>query len=136
VFLGDFSPGDSPAEVQFGGDAVLAPSASLVMEIGGTTPGAEYDVLDVAGRLRLGGTLDVTLVYGFQPRFGQTFDLFHWGSLEGEFDQVNLPTLGAGLAWDASLVLDTGVITVVPEPATLSLLGLGAIGALLRRKRK
>ena len=136
VFLGDFSPGDSPAWVQFGGDAILAPSADLIMEIGGTTPGAEYDVLDVAGQLWLGGTLDVALVYNFQPCFGQTFDLFHWGSVAGQFDGVNLPTLGAGLAWDASLMLDTGAITVVPEPATLSLLSLGAITALLRRKRR
>ena len=71
-----------------------------------TTPGAQYDVVDVGGSLALGGTLDVELLYGFQPHAGQTFDILNFdpASLAGEFAAISLPDLGGGLAWDTSNV--------------------------------
>ena len=132
VFLGGYSPGGSPAQIGFGGNLVLAAGA-ILMELGGRTPGGQYDVLDVAGDLGLGGTLDVALIYGFVPHAGDAFDLFDWGGVAGEFEAVNLPALGGGLAWDASNLYSTGTVSVVPEPAALALLALGAM-ALLRRR--
>jgi hypothetical protein len=132
VFLGGYSPGGSPAEIGFGGNLVLAAGA-ILMELGGRTPGGQYDVLDVAGDLGLGGTLDVALIYGFVPHAGDAFDLFNWGGVAGEFEAVNLPALGGGLGWDTSNLYSTGTVSVVPEPAALALLALGA-AALLRRR--
>jgi hypothetical protein len=133
VFLDGFSPGASPAEVAFGGGLALAGASTLLMELGGTVPGTGYDRLDVAGGLALGGRLDVALIYGFEPRAGQAFDLLEWGSISGEFNAVDLPALGEGLAWDASGLYSTGALRVVPEPATLVLLALGACLAATRR---
>ncbi|MBM4017213.1 MAG: PEP-CTERM sorting domain-containing protein [Planctomycetes bacterium] len=135
VFLAGYSPGGSPARIGFGGDVVLA-AAALLMELAGRSPGAEYDALDVAGLLALGGTLEVALADGFAPRAGDSFDLLDWGGLAGAFDAVNLPDLGDGLAWDLSGLYASGTVGVVPEPATLALAALGAAGALLRRRRQ
>ncbi|MCX5654460.1 MAG: PEP-CTERM sorting domain-containing protein [Planctomycetota bacterium] len=135
VFLGGYSPGGSPAEIEFGGNLVLAAGA-ILMELGGRTPGGQYDVLDMAGNLGLGGTLNVALIYGFVPHAGDAFDLFDWGALAGEFDAVNLPALGGGLSWDTSNLYSTGAVGVVPEPATLSLLALGGAAFLRRSRRK
>ena len=132
VFNGGFSPGNSPVslhldDVAFGGANVLT------MELGGTQAGDEYDHLDILGSADLGGTLSVELLYGFAPEDGDVFDLFD-GVLIGRFDIVALPALDAGLGWDTGDLYTAGQLTVVPEPATLFLLGIGAVG-LIRRRR-
>ena len=113
----------------------MGSGAALVAELAGTSPGSQYDVLDVGGNLALGGTLDVELIYGFRPQAGQTFDILNFdpAALSGEFDAIDLPDLGGGLSWDTSNLYATGAIGVVPEPATLALVGLGLL-AVIRRK--
>jgi fibronectin-binding autotransporter adhesin len=132
---GDLRPGASPGEVSFDGDLVLGGASRLVAELAGTAPGSQYDVLDVGGSLALAGTLDVNLLYGFQPQPGQMFDIldFDPANLSGRFAAFDLPDLGGGLSWDTTNLYTTGAIGVAPEPATLALVGLGAL-ALLRRK--
>ena len=133
---GDLKPGNSPAVVEVEGDLVLGDAARLVAELAGRTPGSQYDVVDVGGLFALAGEFDVTLLDGFAPAYGDTFDLLDWGSRAGEFDALNLPALGGGLAWDTSNFYSSGTLEVVPEPATLALLGLGALAALARRRRR
>jgi len=85
----------------------------------------------------LGGNLEVSLLDGFQPENGDSFNIFDFGSLTGEFDNVLLPALSASLAWDDSALLNNGSLSVVPEPGSVVLCLLGLIGAagLLRPKR-
>jgi len=135
VFLGKLSPGGSPGQVTFGGDVVLTGGTTLEMELGGTSPGSEYDNLDVGGELTLGGALDVVLYDEFTPHGGDTFDLFDWGTVDGSFHAVNLPALPAGLAWDTSGLYATGQIAAVPEPSSLTLL-LACVLLLPWRRRR
>jgi len=135
IFNGGYDPGDSPAEVTFNGDLNFGPANTLTMELGGTTGGDEYDRLDVLGTLSLDGTMNVTLIDGFVPANGDTFDLLDWGSLDGTFDTVNLPSLAPGLAWDDSALYTTGELHVTPEPGTLALAAIGAMTILRRRRR-
>ncbi len=138
TFNGGFSPGDSPAAVTFGGGIDLGPSGVLEMELGGTAAGREYDQLDVEGLLSLGGKLEVALLDGFMPRFGDAFDLLNYGTLAGRFDTIDLPALDPGLVWDTSTLYSTGAITAVPEPAgwLFALVGLFfALATLPRASR-
>ncbi len=118
---GAYSPGNSPgistaASVDFQAGSFSSGAPRLVMELGGTAPGTQYDQLRVTGALTLNGTLDVQLVnLGaglFSPHAGQSFDILDWGSLSGTFSTLQLPTLGSGLAWDTSGLYTTGVLSV------------------------
>ncbi|MDZ4657670.1 MAG: hypothetical protein SH868_08830 [Bythopirellula sp.] len=100
-FAGTFSPGFSPAKVNLGSASY---NGTLEIEIGGLTPGSSgYDQLNHilgAGIAQLGGTLDVTLLGGFEPEVGNTFIvLTALGGVVGTFADVALPTLDTGLSW-------------------------------------
>jgi hypothetical protein len=104
VYLeGDLKPGSSPGIMGFGGNVIFGQGACLEMELGGSdnsNPLApQYDCLAVAGEIALGGDLDVTLLSGFTPKFGDEFTLIDGLALSGEFSSTSLPSLGGGLEW-------------------------------------
>jgi hypothetical protein len=102
--------------VNFAGNATLLGGISLVMELGGTTPGTGYDQIHVAGQLAVGGALSLSLINGFAPTVGSAFDLLDWGTLAGTFSSLSLPVLASGQQWDSSLLYTTGVLSVVAAP--------------------
>jgi hypothetical protein len=109
----DVSPGFSPASVNYGGNVTLDSTSDLKIELGGRTVGTQYDKLNVAGQLSLDGKLDVSLINGFKPKAGDTFDILNWGSLSGAFaGGINLPTLGGRIVWNSSALYSTGVLSV------------------------
>jgi len=114
-FVGDTRPGNSPASIQIGGNAVFDSPAHLFIEIGGLAVGTQYDKVNVAGQLSLGGTLNVSLINGFKPSAGSSFDIMDWGSLTGTFSTLQLPTLSGRIVWDSSHLYEAG-----PSGGTLS----------------
>lgn len=81
--------------------------------------------------------IDVLLDTGYSPIAGDMFNLLDWTTLNGgplTIANVELPTLADGLSWDTSLLGTTGVISVVPEPGTMGLLGLAGL-YLIRSRR-
>jgi len=110
---GDHRPGNSPATVSFGGDTFYGAASHLKVEIGGTAPGTQYDQVHVAGQLSLSGALDVSLIYGFTPSLGSTFDILDWSSISGTFSGVSLPGLNSGLAWNLAQLYTNGSLSVV-----------------------
>ena len=90
---GEISPGASAGLLTVdAGTLTFGATGSLTAELGGLTAGAEYDRLAVLGNVALAGTLDASILGGFSPAIGNTFDiLVTSGTLTGTFDTVNLP---------------------------------------------
>jgi hypothetical protein len=75
------------------GSLVLAAGAQSTIEIGGTQLGSGFDAFDIGGTLQLGGTLAIEFLNGFVPRPGDSFLLWQAGTIEGDFDAVELPSI-------------------------------------------
>ncbi|MBN1852743.1 MAG: hypothetical protein JW829_08460 [Pirellulales bacterium] len=116
---GDLRPGNSPAEVSFGGNVYFGPLANLVIELGGTIAGNEYDKVTVDGLLHLDGALTIALFDDgsgpFSPQAGDIFDILDWGTLDGQFSEISLPGIADGLLWNTDALYATGEIGVVAE---------------------
>jgi T5SS/PEP-CTERM-associated repeat protein len=81
--------------VQQGEITGLGPrSGALRVEIGGTDPGADHDVLAVTGDATLAGGLFVSTIGGFEPADADVFTVLTAGSLAGNFDVAFLPAFG------------------------------------------
>jgi hypothetical protein len=138
LFIGN-SPGLATDEgsVAFGADAVVE------VEIGGVAPGngsGFHDKLVVLGGLSFEGTLRLKSWAGFVGLAGQHFDLFDWGSQNGQFSSIDASglLLAPGTALDFSQLYVDGSISVVavPEPQSWLLLLAGiACGATWARRR-
>ncbi len=112
VFEGSYSPGASPAEIDFGGNVSLADTNTLFIEIGGLVSGSQYDRLTIAGNAALDGLVDVSLINGFTPTPGQQFTVLTAGSINNSG-----LALGGALASSFSLIVDsTSVILQAIAP--------------------
>ena len=100
-----FNPGFSPAAVNVGSGTYTADSA-LIVELGGTLAGSQYDQVNHWGDATLGGTLDVQFIDGFVPTYGSTFDIMTFaGTRTGEFVFAGLP-FTTGSSAEAVLIAD------------------------------
>ena len=121
---GIISPGNSPGEQNLG-TLTLTPEGTVVIEIAGTTPGTEYDVINVTNLASLDGTLSISLIDGFTPSLGQTFTFLNFGSVSGDFGEFTGLYLGEGLyfkpvlganAYDLVVSeLPGGIETITPD---------------------
>ena len=75
----------------------------LNIELGGPTSGSGSDQLAVNGHSALGGTLNVSLVNGYNPANGQ-FVILQGGTVSGTFQNVNLPA-GFGITYEPGRVV-------------------------------
>ncbi|MEM7791553.1 MAG: autotransporter-associated beta strand repeat-containing protein [Verrucomicrobiota bacterium] len=111
---GTFSPGQSPATTSIGGGYTQQAGGTVLLEIGGTTAGTDYDVLTLGANSDLAGTIAVQLINGFTPSFGDQFTLItSTATITDSGVSYNLPALSAGLEWTTtmsttSLVLEIG----------------------------
>jgi autotransporter-associated beta strand protein len=95
---GKFSPGFSAGTTTV--QSLLLHAGSLLdIELGGSTPGAEYDHIQVTDSVTLGGTLQVSLTGAFAPQAGQSFNILGWSHADGAFDSLALPDLSDNLSW-------------------------------------
>jgi len=159
---GTLSPGFSPGylETEASSDLELASAGTFSFDLAGIlrmndsvadTTGyhTAYDILETLTVLP-GGTIDVNLVpisaphaSGplFAPINGQQFALMTWAILSGDPSTIGFnfddAVLGKGLSWEAAwgpAIDGSLVLSVVPEPGVLALLGLGAIGLAFKRR--
>ena len=137
-YAASYSPGNSTAAVLIQ-NLLLDPTSTLFMELARAQPGNDYDQLSISGLATFNGRLELTLLNGYIPPAGKSFDLFI-GPTTGSFSQIDLPALGNGLQWNTSNLDTNGTISVTPEPSTLALFGAAAVAlagwAWRKRRRK
>ena len=114
---GVYAPGNSPGistatALTFDSTPVASGAPTLAIELGGTTPGMQYDQLHVTAQLALGGSLQISLLDSFSPASGQTFDILDWGSLSGTFATLQLPALSGSLVWNTTQLYTAGILSV------------------------
>ena len=133
---GTVSPGSSPGVMGVAGDFNQSEHGTLLIELAGTAPETEHDLLDVGGVAYLDGRLEVALLSDFLPQTGDSFDIFDFNVLSGAFGEISLPELANGLAWDTSLLYADGILAVVPEPSTILLLVTASVLMMQARRRR
>jgi hypothetical protein len=135
---GMLASGSTPAVRTIGG--TLTENAGILqVMISGIAPGLNpgFDQIQIGGAATLGGTLTVQLV-SFAPAIGQTFQfLTAAGGVSGAFASLNLPSLGAGQAWQVQYGANDVKLAVVAAGSAASIsvgggssAGSGANGAL------
>ncbi len=151
---GFLSPGNSPGIISTG---TLAVNGSLKAEVNGTVAGTNYDQVLVTGSVALNNvTSNLNFILGYAPTVGNSYTIINndgaADAVAGTFATVTTGTSTRGFLsgnmFDADYNSTTYrfqvdyvggdgndvVVTFVPEPAALALLGLGGL-ALLRRRR-
>lgn len=86
---GTVAPGTSAGRLTIDGNYNQAGGATLAIELGGTAAGTQHDQLAVTGQAAIAGTLNLTLIGGFQPAVGQTFQIITSSSATGNFAVIN-----------------------------------------------
>lgn len=137
TFNQTYSPGSSPAEVDFGGGRLnLVTTSTLELEIFGPTPGSEYDRITNIDDVAIGGMLRL-IFDGYTPAGGTVFDFLGFDTFLFSFDkgsQLEVTGFDAALL-DFTQFTTTGRVRVIPEPATLLLVGAGAMLIGVSRRR-
>jgi hypothetical protein len=134
VFLGGFSPGNSPATSNFSG--TYTQSSTLEIELFGTGTD-EFDRIIVDGNAFLTGNpdLDVVLGAGFTPSFGDSFEfLTASAGITGDFNFTPL-LLSNGLTLELLSTPTSFSLVAVPEP-TSAIIGFAGLSLLTLRRRR
>ncbi|MCF7817029.1 MAG: hypothetical protein K9M54_04040 [Kiritimatiellales bacterium] len=133
VLTGALNPGNSPGTLTFDGALTLSAGSTTTMEI----TDSAYDVLMGNGVDLL--TMNGETVFDFTGFSGGVTngysialtDLFNnWGS----YDLAGATYSAAGLSGGQSLDFTGGNLTVIPEPATLGLIGMCSVMVLVVRR--
>jgi autotransporter-associated beta strand protein len=113
-----------------------------------TTRGSTYDAINVTTLLTLGASTAFTFetLNSYTYAMGDVYDLFNFASIDvSAFDNAvllaalpDLDTANSNLKWDVNSFNADGVVNVIPEPSTLSLMfgGLTGLIALRMMRRK
>ncbi len=107
----------SASQLNIAGTYTQAAGGTMEIELGGPTPGIDFDRLSVSGVASLGGTLQVGLIGGFSPTIGEQFIVLTAGSRTGTFAAVE--------SWTPGLVVE---VTYGPTTVTVEVIATTAPG--------
>ncbi len=72
---GVIEPGESPGTLEYIGSFIQTSTSEIRIEIGGYSPGVDYDVLSINGSAYFGGAMELSFVPGFTPVQGDSFSV-------------------------------------------------------------
>jgi hypothetical protein len=108
---GTIAPGGTTTGgILIDGSYLQMATGNLEIEVGGTSPGTEFDQLQIAGPAELAGKLTVPFVHAYTPSISQTMQFLTANSITGRFDSISFPNLTGGIA---------AQITYTPTTATI-----------------
>ncbi len=120
---GIVAPGDSTQTLTIAGNVTQSATTDLNLEVGGASPGTQFDRLVVSGIVTLGGNLNLSLISGFVPSQYESFRIIDntggsavVGTFNGYAEGALIPV--AGTQFQISYVGGTGndVVLTVPIP--------------------
>jgi hypothetical protein len=119
---GTISPGTAsvPGVISILGVYKQTAGGTLDVKLGGSTgAGTNYDLLNVAIGVTLGGTIDVTEINGFVPQTGNQFQVLKFGPTANPGDFSTKIGFGSGIS---------ELFSPIPNPTSLSLVvGQGSL---------
>ncbi len=134
---GTLAPGNSPGTITLDTVAVTLSGTSTFEFTNPSFGGGTFDLVQgTAGggdeSITFGGILNLNFSGGSYANdsFVQIFDV---GSYGGSFSAVNFS--GLDLGQSATFNAVNGIVTVIPEPGTMTLIGIGSAFLLYRRRR-
>jgi hypothetical protein len=79
------------------GDYTQTSTGTLDIQLGDVPASGQFGTLAVTGTANLDGTLQIDLVNGYTPNFGDSFTILTFASRNGDFATLNIPASGV---WD------------------------------------
>jgi autotransporter-associated beta strand protein len=136
---GTVAPGNSPGLLT--AYELNASNGTFAFQLSApTTRGITYDAINVQTLLTLGANTAFTFetLNSYTYGMGDTYDLFNFDSINAEaFDSAvllaalpDLDTSNSNLQWNVTNFTTDGIVNVIPEPSTASLL-LGGTASLI-----
>jgi hypothetical protein len=111
---GHVQPGLPLGQLSITGTFTQTAGGSLDVDIGGLTPGTQFDRLTVTGAATLNGTLNIAVINGFMPALGNGFQVMTFASHAGDFAAVGGLGIGNGLVFEKNIA-NTDVTLVVVQ---------------------
>jgi uncharacterized repeat protein (TIGR01451 family) len=122
---GTVAPGLSPGLIIINGNYTQAPNGILNIQLGGTSPGTQYDQLAVTGSATLAGTVNVTLINAFTLSNGDVFNAVTYAAHSGIFAPENLPPFPGGTFTSTYTPAAYQLAAAVASPADVSVTKTG-----------
>jgi hypothetical protein len=112
---GQVAPGGSgvAGHLSIVGNYTQTDTGTLLIELGGLTAGTEYDQLKIGGSAQLGGKLQVSLINGYSPNVGDTFQIVTYGSIANTTSILNVQVPDLGNAMHLETQPDTTSLSLV-----------------------
>jgi len=111
--------GSTAGTIAITGNYTQGSSGALGIGIGGLTAGTQFDQLTVSGTATLAGTLNLSLVGGYMPSAGNSFQIITCGSRSGTFASVTGETQGSRTLTPAynsgNVTIQVTMAPVLPE---------------------
>ncbi len=98
-----------------GQNLTLQTGSALLLDVAGADfPGLLADQVNITGQLIInaGVTLQVNFEPAYTPELGDSLALLSFGSIQGAFNQLVLPTLDPSLSWDTSQLHTAGLLSI------------------------
>lgn len=110
VNSGTINPGNSPGTLTVNGNFTQTQTGTFLMEIASA---ASFDQLVVNGNASLAGTLQISLLDGFLPFYGQRFEFIDAFSMEGNFTTID----GLPDGFRGRVIEENGDATLIIAPS-------------------